>query len=56
VHIDNWFGTAAQPAYWDSPKILSPNETLTVILQNLSATARHVRLAFRGFKVFGFGR
>jgi len=56
VHIDNWFGTAQQPKYWDSPKILSPNETLTVLLSNLSATARHVRLAFHGFKVFGFGR
>lgn len=56
VHIDNWFGTAQQPKYWDSPKVLSPNETLTVLLQNLAATARHVRLAFHGFKVFGFGR
>lgn len=54
VHIDNWFGTAAQPAYWDNPKILAPNENLAVTLQNLAATDRNVRLAFRGFKVFGF--
>jgi hypothetical protein len=56
VHIDNWFGTAQQPKYWDAPKVLSPNENLTVLLSNLSATARHVRLAFHGFKVFGFAR
>lgn len=56
VHIDNWFGTAQQPKYWDSPKVLSPNETLAITLQNLAATARHVRLAFHGFKVFGYGR
>ena len=56
VHIDNWFGTAQQPRYWDAPKVLSPNENMTILLQNLSATARHVRLAFHGFKVFGFGR
>lgn len=56
VHIDNWFGTAAQPKYWDSPKVLAPNENLSVTLQNLAATARHVRLAWHGFKVFGFTR
>lgn len=54
VHIDNWFGTAQQPKYWDAPKVLSPSENITVLLQNLSATARHVRLAFHGFKVFGY--
>lgn len=56
VHIDNWFGTAQLPKYWDSPKVLAPNENLSITLQNLAATARHVRLTFHGFKVFGFGR
>lgn len=56
VHIDNWFGTGQQPKYWDAPKILAPNENLTILLSNLQATARNVRLAFHGFKVFGYSR
>lgn len=54
VHADNWFGTAQLPKYWDVPKLLAPNATFNVTLQNLEAVARNVRVAFHGFKIFGF--
>lgn len=54
IHADNWFGTAEQPKYWDVPKILLPNTTFNVQLQNLEATDRNVRVAFHGFKLFRF--
>lgn len=54
VHAANWFGTAQEPKYWDVPKVLAPNATFQVTAQNLEATARNVRFAFHGFKVFGF--
>lgn len=54
IHADNWFGTAEQPKYWDVPKILAPNTTFNIEAQNLEATARNVRVAFHGFKIFGF--
>lgn len=54
IAADNWFGTAEEPKYWDVPKILAPNGTLSVTAQNLEATARNIRVAFHGFKIFGF--
>lgn len=54
VHVDNWFGTAEEPKYWDIPKIFAPNATLGLELQNLEAVDRNVRVAFHGFKIFGF--
>lgn len=55
THVDNWFGTAEEPKYWDIPKILSPNTTFSVQMQNLDpANARNVRVNFHGFKIFGF--
>lgn len=54
IHADNWFGTAQEPKYWDVPKVLLPNTTFNVTLQNLEATARNVRVAFHGFKLFQF--
>lgn len=54
IHASNWLGTAELPKYWDVPKVLSPNTTLSVSAQNLEATARNVRIAFHGFKIFGF--
>jgi hypothetical protein len=54
IHADNWFGTAEQPKYWDVPKILLPNTTFNVQLQNLEAAERNVRVAFHGFKLFRF--
>lgn len=54
IHADNWFGTAQLPKYWDVPKILAPNSTFSVTVQNLEATARNVRVAFHGIKIFSF--
>lgn len=54
IHADNWFGTAQEPKYWDIPKLLMPNSTFNVQAQNLEAVARNVRVAFHGFKIFGF--
>ncbi len=54
IHADNWFGTAEQPKYWDVPKILLPNTTFSVQLQNLEAVERVIRVAFHGFKLFRF--
>lgn len=54
IAASNWFGTAEMPKYWDIPKVLAPNATFNVTMQNLEATARNVRVAFHGFKIFGF--
>jgi hypothetical protein len=54
IHADNWFGTAEEPKYWDVPKVLLPNTTFNVTLQNLEATNRNVRVAFHGFKIYQF--
>lgn len=55
IHADNWFGTAQEPKYWDVPKVLSPNSAFNVTLQNLdTVNDRNVRVAFHGFKIFGF--
>lgn len=54
VHASNWFGTAEEPKIWDVPKLLAPGATFQVTLQNLEAVARNVRLAFHGFKIFGW--
>lgn len=56
IHANNWFGTAEEPKYWDVPKILLPNTTFNITLQNLEATARNVRVAFHGFKLFSYAR
>jgi hypothetical protein len=54
IHADNWFGTAEEPKYWDVPKVLLPNTTFNVSLQNLEATNRNIRVAFHGFKIYQF--
>jgi hypothetical protein len=54
IHVDNWFGTAELPKYWDIPKIIAPNSTFAVEIQNQEAVARNVRVAFHGFKIFKF--
>lgn len=55
MHVDNWFGTAQNPKYWDVPKILLPNSTLNVTLQNLDGVNnRNIFVAFHGFKLFQF--
>lgn len=55
TYIENWFGTAKNPAYWPFPKIVKPSATLTVTLTNLEANARHYEIAFIGFKIFRNG-
>jgi hypothetical protein len=54
IHADNWFGTAEEPKYWDVPKILLPNTTFNIQIQNLEAAERYVRVAFHGFKLFRY--
>ncbi len=56
IHADNWFGTAEEPKYWDVPKVLLPNTTFNVTIQNLEAVARNVRVAFHGFKIYEFSK
>lgn len=52
THFENVFGTAQEPAIWPIPKVLPAASTFNAQLQNLEATARNVRLAFLGFKIF----
>lgn len=54
IHVDNWFGTAELPKYWDVPKIFAPAGTMVIELQNLEAVDRNVRVALHGFKVFAY--
>ena len=55
IHVNNWFGTAEEPKYWDVPRLLAPNTNMNVQMQNLdAANARNVRVAFHGFKIYGF--
>jgi hypothetical protein len=54
IHWNNVFGTAQLPSVLPFPKIINAGSTVTVQLTNLEATARNVRIAFLGFKVFGF--
>lgn len=53
VSINTYFGTGERPYIWPIPKILDPNSTFTVRIQNLVATAFNVRLSFHGYKIFG---
>lgn len=53
VPIDAMFGTGMFPRIWPIPKILDPASNFSVTLQNLDATAYHVRLGFHGYKIFG---
>lgn len=52
VHFDNLFGDANQPFYLPFPYPIGPSATISVAMQNLSATDYYVRFAFLGFKVF----
>lgn len=54
IHIDNIMGTGQLPSYWPMPKIFRANSTITTTVQNLEATARNVRIAYLGFKVFDY--
>ena len=39
--------------YLTLPRIFDPGSTISVTLENQDATARHVRIAFDGFRVWG---
>ncbi|HEX3698901.1 MAG TPA: hypothetical protein VH374_26260 [Polyangia bacterium] len=54
VQVDNNFGTAEHPFVWPVPKIIAPNSTLQITLQNLSAQDLNVSIAYAGFKIFNF--
>jgi hypothetical protein len=53
IPIDCIYGTAQLPYIWQLPKIIDPSSQFNVTLQNLVATAWHVRLAHAGYKIFG---
>lgn len=53
VPLDSLYGSGQFPSIWSVPKILNPNANFQVQLQNLSATAYHIRLAHKGYKIFG---
>lgn len=53
VSYGNVIGTGERPYYWPKPKLLDPNSTFTIRLNNLVATAFNVRITYSGFKVFG---
>lgn len=54
THYMNVYGTAERPAYLSFPRLVKAGSTLTFTHQNLEATARNVRIALWGIKVFGF--
>ena len=35
------------------PRVIAPGSTISVTLTNLEVTARHVRISFRGFRIYG---
>lgn len=41
--------------YLELPRLFDPGAVISMTLNNLDATARHVRVSFVGFKVFGLG-
>lgn len=57
AHFLNVFGRGAvgdgRINYLELPRLIDPGANISVTLENLDATARHVRLAFRGFRVYG---
>lgn len=56
VHFLNLFnrGSSGDGRGWniELPRLFDPGSTISVTLENLEATARHVRLSFRGFRVY----
>jgi hypothetical protein len=54
VGFAGFFGTGSEPHYLVWPKKIRAASAYTVRLENLSATAFNVRLAFHGFKLFPF--
>lgn len=56
VHFLNYFnrGSSGDGRGWhvELPRLFGPGATIAVTLENLEATARHVRISFRGFRVY----
>lgn len=48
----NVFGTAQEPAWWSFPRICNPASVVQISLTNLEATARNVRMLFKGFRIW----
>lgn len=55
LYIPNQTAQTGMAGTW-YPKLLSGGSTLTVVLTNLLAADRNVRLTFRGIKIFPMGR
>ena len=53
VHIDAQFGTSQRPYVRTVPKILDPNSSFSIAVENLTATDRRGRFYFHGYKIFG---
>ncbi len=45
-------GTAKEPFYLPYPRVLGGGSSFSTVITNLTATARHVSLAFHGFKIY----
>ena len=54
IPIDNWFGTGQRPTYWPEPKLVRASSTLRTEVTNLFNADVNLRLAFLGFKIFGY--
>jgi len=52
VPLDNMFGTAQRPAVWPMPKLFRRGGTIATQVQNLIATARHLRISYWGIRIY----
>lgn len=50
--LENLFGSGQAWNYLSYPWIVRPNDTVTVLLSNLEATARNYRLSFIGCRIY----
>ncbi len=57
VHWLDFFGRAsagdAHYRYLELPRLVDPGSTIRITISNLTATARHARIAFHGFRIYG---
>ena len=52
VPLDSIFGTAQRPAVWPMPKLFRKGGTIATQVQNLLATARHLRISYWGIRIY----
>lgn len=50
--LENIFGTAVLPAIWALPKLFRKGTTIATQVQNLIATARHLRISYWGIRMY----